>query len=322
MILAILVVAAALLHFFPQWTRRDLFFAVTVDPGFEDTPVARHILRTYRILLWGSAALAVLLFFGAGAPAAVIIQIAGSLAALGVARRQTFAHRTPHPPVVEVDLAATPERFPLGPLLPLLHLASIAALAIWAFYHWNRLPPETPIHFGLHGADRWVSRSPRGIYGFLGMQAGICLALDLFAWGILHWSRRISAGRGIAQRDRAFRNLNVQAVLWIACVMPLQAWTSLLRPDCAWIWIGVVLLVAVVYSVRLAKALRKLSAPTADGTPDSCWKLGLLYFNPSDPSLFVAKRFGFGYTINFGNRWSWAIVGAALAGVFVGVVLK
>ena len=118
MILAILVVTAALLHFFPQWTRRDLFFAVTVDPGFEDTPAARHILRTYRILIWSSTGLAALLLFGAGALAAVIIEVAGSLVALGVARRQTFAHRAPPPPVVEVDLAARPSAFPWARCCP------------------------------------------------------------------------------------------------------------------------------------------------------------------------------------------------------------
>ncbi len=31
------------------------------------------------------------------------------------------------------------------------------------------------------------------------------------------------------------------------------------------------------------------------------WKLGLFYFNPQDPSIFLEKRMGIGWTINFGN---------------------
>ena len=114
----------------------------------------------------------------------------------------------------------------------------------------------------------------------------------------------------------------MQIVLWIACAVPALAWTTLLNPEKAWVGGSIVLLMVIAYSVRLVRALRKLQAPAADGTPDRCWKLGLVYFNRSDPSLFVAKRFGLGYTINFGNRWSWAVVGAVLAAVFVRAVLK
>ncbi|MDX5709234.1 DUF5808 domain-containing protein, partial [Clostridioides difficile] len=31
------------------------------------------------------------------------------------------------------------------------------------------------------------------------------------------------------------------------------------------------------------------------------WIAGIMYNNPNDPSLMVNKRFGIGWTINFGN---------------------
>ena len=42
-------------------------------------------------------------------------------------------------------------------------------------------------------------------------------------------------------------------------------------------------------------------APVGDRTPDKNWKLGLFYINRNDPALFVEKRFGIGYTLNFGH---------------------
>jgi tRNA 2-thiocytidine biosynthesis protein TtcA len=30
-----------------------------------------------------------------------------------------------------------------------------------------------------------------------------------------------------------------------------------------------------------------------------------MYYNPADPAVFVERRIGFGYTLNFGNRWNW-----------------
>lgn len=41
---------------------------------------------------------------------------------------------------------------------------------------------------------------------------------------------------------------------------------------------------------------------------DKCWKWGIFYLNKDDPNIFVPKRDGIGYTLNFGNRWSWVAV--------------
>jgi uncharacterized membrane protein len=48
-------------------------------------------------------------------------------------------------------------------------------------------------------------------------------------------------------------------------------------------------------------------------TPDRCWKWGLIYDNPDDPAVIVEKRFGIGYTVNFGRAWSWVLMAARLA---------
>ena len=50
-------------------------------------------------------------------------------------------------------------------------------------------------------------------------------------------------------------------------------------------------------------------APVGDRTPDSAWVLGMLYVNHDDPALFVEKRFGIGYTLNFGHPLSWVLMG-------------
>jgi len=41
---------------------------------------------------------------------------------------------------------------------------------------------------------------------------------------------------------------------------------------------------------------------------DVLWKGGIFYFNRSDHSFLVAKRFGIGWTINFGNPLTWAVI--------------
>jgi uncharacterized membrane protein len=52
-----------------------------------------------------------------------------------------------------------------------------------------------------------------------------------------------------------------------------------------------------------------------DATPDAAWKGGVIYYNPADPALFVEKRMGLGWTLNFANRRAWIFL--AILGVIV-----
>ena len=77
-----------------------------------------------------------------------------------------------------------------------------------------------------------------------------------------------------------------------------------------WIILGPILLLGAL------AVLLPLFVRTGRRPPDEAWK-GIFYSNPDDPALFVPKRFGIGYTFNFGNPWSWAV----LALIFLMVAL-
>lgn len=57
-----------------------------------------------------------------------------------------------------------------------------------------------------------------------------------------------------------------------------------------------------------------------DRDDDHYWKLGQFYFNKSDPSLFLEKRFGIGWTINGAHPIAWIILLIVIAGA-VGISL-
>lgn len=46
---------------------------------------------------------------------------------------------------------------------------------------------------------------------------------------------------------------------------------------------------------------------------DKYWKLGQFYFNPNDPSLFIEKRFGVGWTFNTARPLAWIILLSIIA---------
>ncbi|MDY0407541.1 DUF5808 domain-containing protein [Paracerasibacillus soli] len=45
---------------------------------------------------------------------------------------------------------------------------------------------------------------------------------------------------------------------------------------------------------------------------DQYWKLGIFYFNKNDPSIFIEKRFGIGWTNNWAHPLSWIIFGGII----------
>ena len=68
---------------------------------------------------------------------------------------------------------------------------------------------------------------------------------------------------------------------------------------------------------------RTQSGPSADGqftdpaySDDDRYWYGFFYYNPNDPNPFVPKRYGLGWTINFGHP-----AGKLIAAVMVAMIL-
>ncbi|MFS0689084.1 DUF5808 domain-containing protein [Sporosarcina sp. 179-K 8C2 HS] len=53
-----------------------------------------------------------------------------------------------------------------------------------------------------------------------------------------------------------------------------------------------------------------------DSDDDAYWKAGVFYVNKNDPSIFVEKRFGVGWTLNFGNPIGYLIIIGPLLVIF------
>lgn len=51
------------------------------------------------------------------------------------------------------------------------------------------------------------------------------------------------------------------------------------------------------------------------------WKLHIFYFDPDNPRIWVAKKTGLGFTLNFARPASWAIsMGVVAALIYIAVV--
>lgn len=348
------IVAAAIIT--PRLTRPDLFFAVTVKPSFRASSEGAHILRLYNWLvlalaLPALAPLVCLRFFrlspllGLLGPA--LLELAGCFAAFLVARGQTLPHHVEPSTGREALLSPRKVSLPGGWLAQAGPFLLLMAAAICLGVNWSEIPQRIVIHWGSGGEPNgWAVKSPASVFGGPAFGALICLLLAGSAYAIVRGRRRIhSAGRaalGEARFIGAISLLLLGIEYWLALLMGWFSLTALRHNPASplpalWpILIGDTLLITAVFVIacRMGQGGWRFQTdagnensstdvpPLGDRTPDECWKLGVFYFNRNDSAIFVEKRFGVGWTLNFGNWRSWLVTAAILSFILAGLLLS
>jgi uncharacterized membrane protein len=85
--------------------------------------------------------------------------------------------------------------------------------------------------------------------------------------------------------------------------------------------LAVALIVALVALAVVVIPVHRGGVPrSAQDTDPRGWR-GFVYVNPDDPHLFVPKRLGQGWTVNFGHRRAWQAMVVLLAAAAVSVTL-
>jgi uncharacterized membrane protein len=309
-----LLLVGVVLQFSPLLTRRGIFFSATVDPGFPQSEDGRRILRSYRLqtALWTVVAVVLMLLLFPVHPATSLVAMLVAIAGSGFSYWRKF--REVHerygmraPEIRTADLSAQPrgEDFSLALCLP--PFLAIGVVALFLQSQWSRLPEIFPVHWGADGQPNgWAHRDPKGVFGPLLM----CVAMNLFllgtGWVIARLSRR-TVMRHVTVRSIQFMLYPLTFVITLVALLPLLSLP---------LWLSPAVMLASIAGI-VYWSYRQLTAPGArDAVPepqsDSYWKAGMFYYNPNDPAIFVSKRVGIGYTMNFANKMSWVVLAGML----------
>jgi uncharacterized membrane protein len=219
----------------------------------------------------------------------------------------------------------------LGPFAILL------AVAVYLRLRWDEIPPSFPVHWGIDGTPNgWSARTPLDVYWPLLVGAAILALISASSYAIRHLMRsvRAPASRWVAH-DPAHRTGIFLLVLefFLAIIFSFVGLLPLTgNPGVMPVLIATIaMLLAMIFLVAwLAKEqmqyARSRPAPAGasfgDGAPDRYWKFGMFYYNRDDAALFVEKRIGIGYTLNFGHASAWIIMAFVLLLPLVLVLLK
>jgi uncharacterized membrane protein len=181
----------------------------------------------------------------------------------------------------------------------------------------------------------WAIKSGRSVFGSVLLGTLICLVLSLLLNGTARGVRRIHSSGLDGERESRFLRTMMLMVLGLEYYMAAMfGFCPILPPWLVAVFVvagllmGAAIVVVACWSGQGGWRLRGQTpaspggdqAPAGDRTPDECWKWGLIYYNSADPAVWVEKRFGIGWTLNFGNPRAWFITGGILlfaAGVSV-----
>lgn len=336
----IAILYAALFWFMPSLTRRDLYFAVTVRPGFRDQLPGTSILRRYRMelillsVLALVASVAGIVWFGVGfVSAGLLIQVATSFVAFYRARLCVLPYAVQPTMIREAELHDHSRIIPGGWMAASGPFILLVVCAAYLWFHGR----ETSARFATANGHEWArmvwgaAGQPDGLgvhilSVYLMSTFGLLAALTLILYGLARWVRPVYAGGPERARELKFRRTVSVILLAAEYYLTVQAsWIVLVprRGDLAMVGLlplaFVFVLATIVVLARLGQGGSRMPAgddarvasaavPVGDRIPDRYWKLGIFYFNPDDSAVLVEKRFGLGYSLNFARPTAWIIV--------------
>lgn len=205
----------------------------------------------------------------------------------------------------------------------------------WLLY--DQIPDKIPMNYDFDGeVTRWADKSYGALLLMPGFQLFMILLFLFLNMMIGRYKQQIDGSdpeKSVKQntifrrRWSAFTIVTGSAIVLLlffaqlTFIFPIHSTILILVPL---IVVGGIVIGAIVLSfttgqggsrVKVAKGKEEKNINRDD---DRHWKLGQFYFNPQDPAVWVEKRFGVGWTVNFAHPVGW---GSLLAIVLIPLLL-
>jgi len=323
------VLVACLMIMQPWFSRKNVLFGVVfANPSIWRDAQAASIRRRYLVRSAGTdlALFVILLFlsfiltdekwlFGFSMVMLALIVIDSFLFVL--ANRQTRKLKQSMAPDAQlttkkivVDLGKSDRETVLSLKWVLLLVPVFVATLAVVWFGYPYMADSIPTHFGISGPDRWAPKSWHTVLS--------PVALELMLGALVLFTRRAPAsvkGNPNAAPGYAQYRKMMTLLLIIFCLLSeilfFLVVLSFITPISP-LWFAILSLVNLGFLItmiwlyiRFVRS-KHVSGPILDD--DGKWIWGIFYFNRSDPSIFVEKRVGIGFTVNMARPIAWIVL--------------
>ena len=228
---------------------------------------------------------------------------------------------------------------PLSLAWNLLYLPLIGGLTLFTLSHYDAFPSQIPMNVDLAGnVTSSAPKTPLTVLFPTLLVAFMGAIFTIVHWGTIHSKKPIDPAAPASSALAYATFARVQSIFMVVGGLLISGLTagiilasSLGAISMAYgaiiVTVGTLAFVALITIVSLVmgQSGARLFADTASAgmirDDDEHWLLGIIYCNREDPSIFVPKRFGIGWTSNIARWEAWALVGVIVALVALLLVL-
>ena len=221
------------------------------------------------------------------------------------------------------------------------HLLLVVGTIIYSLLNYDKFPAIIPMQFNFDGeVTRTVEKSLSAVLGLSGV-ALTMIVVFIFSHISISKAKQVVESKdpeGSVERNRIFRYawsifmaITGFLIIFIMCLGQLSSLLHIANDTYMLIVfpiIGVVLIGSIVLSIKTGQGGSRIKlndsnvqSKVAVSDQDQFWKAGIFYWNSNDPAIFVEKRFGVGWTMNFARPLSWFIIIGIIAIVVIPSIL-
>ena len=322
----------------PYLTRQEIIFGVRIPKGLREHAEIERIKKIYIRNYLLSSGLVSLLLLGLIITIAnpIIISISIPVLIVLLFGNYYLCHKSLKQTKMDnnwsegyeessvIDIGYKPEQALVSPWWFSIPLVLILVQIIIVLNHYDSMSDIIPIHYDINGnPDNWARKSYRSVL-MLPAMGILVTALNFFIYKIIGWSKQqlsVEDPEKSKIRNQIFRRRWSGFMVLLSILIILLFFSIHIHmlnlldfgpsfPIAAGIFMLLIILGSAIWlSVTTGQSGSRIKLKDKPKTPkdkvdrddDKYWKWGLLYFNPEDPSMFIEKRFGIGWTINFGN---------------------
>ncbi|SDK27249.1 DUF1648 domain-containing protein [Sediminibacillus albus] len=228
---------------------------------------------------------------------------------------------------VTVDLQFREKKLIFSNLWFIVSFIISFATLITTFVFYENIPNRIPMQYNFNGeVTNWSDKSYRSVMIMPVMQIYLTLLFLFINTMIANAKQQTSSAnpaKSIEQNVQFRRRWSAFIILTgtaltlmfsfiqISFIFPVNSQLLTIIPL---IFSGGVIVGAIILSFNTGQGGSRINTgidskgEVIDRDDDRYWKLGQIYYNKKDPALFLEKRFGIGWTINFARPLAWTVL--------------
>ncbi|MHA0856465.1 DUF1648 domain-containing protein [Paenibacillus sp. CMAA1364] len=229
----------------------------------------------------------------------------------------------PNKTILSIDTGFRQQKLIFSNTWFLLHLGITISSAVLAWTYYHQFPDTLAMQFDLQGnVTRSVDKSYIAVLGLNMMQFIMTLLFIFINWTIHNSKQQLNISNpqeSLRQNvifRRAWSLYMIITGLLIVLMFSFIQLNMLFELNSQMVGLVTILITtvmvlgALVLSFSLGQGGSRLGRSTSysNAQPindDKYWKLGSFYYNPQDPSVWIEKRTGIGWTVNFARPIGW-----------------